>query len=604
MLKIWSKVKDFWSIIFFCLKLTVEASPKFFILYVLLDVLIVVVPFAVIYVTSILINLLVEYAGSNDFNGVIRSLIIISLLMLALNILNKTIESVKLYLEGLYNEIISIKTRHQIMKKAAEIDLYCFDSPEFYDEMNDASNNSAYIIQTAFQVLSFIRYFFQFCIAFVNLLMWNGILPILLTLSVIPSVIFKNKQLESVYSFQREHMKDERKIFYSFNMALSKEYAKDIRIYGLFPFLSSKVLNAWNHLFNSKKRITKRYTKILIVFDMLPEIIMVVCIFLLGVSVIRGNCTIGNFNYYQGIIGQVTAGIFMVIYNYTQIYDGKIRINNYVKFMNFKNNVKDEGKLVLEKSLFTIEFKNVGFRYNNKAKYVLKNLSFKIRSDQKIALVGVNGSGKSSIIKLLLRFYDPEEGVILINDKDIREYTIESVRKCFSPMFQDYCNYAFTVSEDVSISNYNESHNEEKVQYALYKSGAYEFVEKFPDKLNTYLSRQYEEGEELSGGQWQKIALSRMFFQNAEMYILDEPSSALDAESEDELFRKFEELYKDCGAILISHRLSNVKTADNILVIGDGKIIEQGNHKELMKLNGKYARMYNLQAKKYSEITV
>ena len=604
MLKIWSKVQDFWSIIFFCLKLTVEASPKFFILYVLLDVLIVVVPFAVIYVTSILINLLVEYAGSNDFNGVIRSLIIISLLMLALNILNKTIESVKLYLEGLYNEIISIKTRHQIMKKAAEIDLYCFDSPEFYDEMNDASNNSAYIIQTAFQVLSFIRYFFQFCIAFVNLLMWNGILPILLTLSVIPSVIFKNKQLESVYSFQREHMKDERKIFYSFNMALSKEYAKDIRIYGLFPFLSSKVLNAWNHLFKSKKRITKRYTKILIVFDMLPEIIMVVCIFLLGVSVIRGNCTIGDFNYYQGIIGQVTAGIFMVIYNYTQIYDGKIRINNYVKFMNFKNNVKDEGKLVLEKSLFTIEFKNVGFRYNNKAKYVLKNLSFKIRSDQKIALVGVNGSGKSSIIKLLLRFYDPEEGVILINDKDIREYTIESVRKCFSPMFQDYCNYAFTVSEDVSISNYNESHNEEKVQYALYKSGAYEFVEKFPDKLNTYLSRQYEEGEELSGGQWQKIALSRMFFQNAEMYILDEPSSALDAESEDELFRKFEELYKDCGAILISHRLSNVKTADNILVIGDGKIIEQGNHKELMKLNGKYARMYNLQAKKYSEITV
>ena len=122
--------------------------------------------------------------------------------------------------------------------------------------------------------------------------------------------------------------------------------------------------------------------------------------------------------------------------------------------------------------------------------------------------------------------------------------------------------------------------------------------------MNTYLSRQYEEGEELSGGQWQKIALSRMFFQNAEMYILDEPSSALDAESEDELFRKFEELYKDCGAILISHRLSNVKTADNILVIGDGKIIEQGNHKELMKLNGKYARMYNLQAKKYSEITV
>lgn len=604
MLKIWSKVKDFWSIIFFCLKLTVEASPKYFILYILLDVFIVVVPFAVIYTTSLMINLLVDSAVSSNLNSVIFSFIIISLLMLVFNILNKTAESIKLYLEGLYNEIISIKTKHQIMKKAAEIDLYCFDSPDFYDEMNDAGNNSAYIIQTAFQVLTFIRYFLQFGIAFVNLLMWNGIIPILLTLSIIPSVIFKNKQLESVYSFQREHIKDERKIFYSYNMALSREFAKDIRIYGLFPFLSSKVLNAWNHLFKSKKQITKKYTRILIILDMLPEFLTVICMFLLGLSVIKGKCTIGDFNYYQGIVGQVTAGIFMVIYNYTQIYDGKIRINNYVKFMNFTNNVKDEGKIVLEKSLFTVEFKNVSFRYNNKANYVLKNLSFKIKSDQKIALVGVNGSGKSSIIKLLLRFYDPDEGVILINDIDIREYTIESLRKCFSPMFQDYCNYAFTVSEDVSISNYNELHDEEKIRYALYKSGAYEFVEKFPEKLNTYLSRQYEEGEELSGGQWQKIALSRMFFQKAEMYILDEPSSALDAESEDELFRKFEELYKDCGAILISHRLSNVKTADNILVIGEGRIIEQGNHKELMKLDGKYAKMYNLQAQKYSELTV
>ena len=249
MLKIWSKVKDFWSIIFFCLKLTVEASPKYFILYILLDVFIVVVPFAVIYTTSLMINLLVDSAVSSDLNSVIFSFIIISLLMLVFNILNKTAESIKLYLEGLYNEIISIKTKHQIMKKAVEIDLYCFDSPEFYDEMNDAGNNSAYIIQTAFQVLTFIRYFLQFGIAFVNLLMWNGIIPVLLTLSIIPSVIFKNKQLESVYSFQREHIKDERKIFYSYNMALSREFAKDIRIYGLFPFLISKVLNAWNHLF-------------------------------------------------------------------------------------------------------------------------------------------------------------------------------------------------------------------------------------------------------------------------------------------------------------------------------------------------------------------
>ncbi len=487
------------------------------------------------------------------------------------------------------------------MEKAAGIDLYCFDSHEFYDEMNDASNNSAFIIQISFQALDFIRYFTQFCIAFVSLLFWNYILPFLLVISVIPSILMKNKQLESVYSFQREHMKDERKIYYIMNMALSREYAKDIRIYNLFPLLSSKIMNTWNHLYKSKKKITKKYTKMLVAADILPEMTTIIILFLLGLSVINGNRSIGDFNYYQGIIGQVIAGLYMVIYNYGQIYDGKIRINNYLKFIQFENKVKDEGKEVLDKSDFVIEFRNVSFKYKEDSNFTLENLNFKLNSNQKIALVGVNGSGKTSIIKLLLRFYDPNEGTILIDNKDIREYTIESLRKCFSPMFQDYCNYAFTVRENVSLSDYNGSEDEDKIYYSLNKSGAEGFVNNFPEKINTYLTRQYEDGEELSGGQWQKIALSRTFFRDTVMYILDEPSSALDAEAEDELFRQFEDLYKNKGAILISHRLSNVKSADKIIVIDNGKVIEQGTHKELMSLDKKYAHMYKLQAQKYNE---
>ncbi len=600
MKKLLEKIKTFRDIIFFCLKLTVQASPKYFCFYILLSVYVIILPFGIIYVSSFLIELL-AVASENVKQEIVKSFVVLIISLLLLNVMSKTVESAKLYLEGLYNEVITIKIKHQIMEKAAGIDLYCFDSHEFYDEMNDASNNSAFIIQISFQALDFIRYFTQFCIAFVSLLFWNYILPFLLVISVIPSILMKNKQLESVYSFQREHMKDERKIYYIMNMALSREYAKDIRIYNLFPLLSSKIMNTWNHLYKSKKKITKKYTKMLVAADILPEMTTIIILFLLGLSVINGNRSIGDFNYYQGIIGQVIAGLYMVIYNYGQIYDGKIRINNYLKFIQFENKVKDEGKEVLDKSDFVIEFRNVSFKYKEDSNFTLENLNFKLNSNQKIALVGVNGSGKTSIIKLLLRFYDPNEGTILIDNKDIREYTIESLRKCFSPMFQDYCNYAFTVRENVSLSDYNGSEDEDKIYYSLNKSGAEGFVNNFPEKINTYLTRQYEDGEELSGGQWQKIALSRTFFRDTVMYILDEPSSALDAEAEDELFRQFEDLYKDKGAILISHRLSNVKSADKIIVIDNGKVIEQGTHKELMSLDKKYAHMYKLQAQKYNE---
>ncbi len=600
MKKLLEKIKTFRNIIFFSLKLTVQASPKYFCFYILLSVFIIILPFAIIHVSSFLIELLAG-TSENVKQEIVKSFVVLIITLLLLNVTSKTVESVKLYLEGLYNEVITIKIKHQIMEKAAGIDLYCFDSHEFYDEMNDASNNSAFIIQISFQALDFIRYFTQFCIAFVSLLFWNYILPSLLVISVIPSILMKNKQLESVYSFQREHMKDERKIYYIMNMALSREYAKDIRIYNLFPLLSSKIMNTWNHLYKSKKKITKKYTKMLVAADILPEMTTIIILFLLGLSVINGNRSIGDFNYYQGIIGQVIAGLYMVIYNYGQIYDGKIRINNYLKFIQFENKVKDEGKEVLDKSDFVIEFRNVSFKYKEDSNFTLENLNFKLNSNQKIALVGVNGSGKTSIIKLLLRFYDPNEGTILIDNKDIREYTIESLRKCFSPMFQDYCNYAFTVRENVSLSDYNGSEDEDKIYYSLNKSGAEGFVNNFPEKINTYLTRQYEDGEELSGGQWQKIALSRTFFRDTVMYILDEPSSALDAEAEDELFRQFEDLYKNKGAILISHRLSNVKSADKIIVIDNGKVIEQGTHKELMSLDKKYAHMYKLQAQKYNE---
>ncbi len=300
---------------------------------------------------------------------------------------------------------------------------------------------------------------------------------------------------------------------------------------------------------------------------------------------------------------QILGGVYMVISSYTQLADGKIRIQNYRKFLGFQSKIHADGTLELTKSSFIIEFKNVSFRYNDNLPWILKKVSFSFDSRQKVALVGVNGSGKTTIIKLLLRFYDPVEGQILMDGKDIREYTLDSVRRHFSTVFQDYSNYAFSVKESVSLSDISRVGEEERIIDALKQSGADEFVDRFPQGMDTYLTRRYDEsGQELSGGQWQKMALARAFFRKSDIYILDEPSASLDARSEDEVFRMFQTMYAEKGAILISHRLSNVHLSDLILVLDKESLAESGHHEELMKKDGVYAHMYRLQAEKYKNM--
>ncbi len=595
-------MREFLQVINYCIGILWKTSRKYFIIRIILNIVSLAAPFAVITITRSLINFLAG-GGRSASGGAVQTFLIFSLLLLGLNILSKGIETVSAYYAGLHRDTVDTATKQLIMEKAARLDLSFFDSAAFYNEVSDADSNSPLITFSAFQAMDFIRYFVQFVIAFGYLFQFSVILPAIFAVSAIPSTVAQIKQVEAIYGFQREYLGEQRKMQYASDILLSREFAKDVRIYNIYPFISGKFRNIWKMLFSKKKKISLRYTRILLALSTLPEIVAAVFLFLLGLSVVWGTRTIGDYSFLQGIMTQMLGSMYMVISSYTQLADGKMRIQNYRKFLGFESRICEDGVLELTEPAFTVEFKNVSFRYSDNLPWVLKNVSFSFTSRQKIALVGANGSGKTTIVKLLLRFYDPVEGQILMDGKDIREYTPDSVRRRFSTVFQDYSNYAFTVKESVSLSDAGKANEEALVLDALKRSGADSFTSRFPQGLETYLTRRYDEsGQELSGGQWQKMAIARAFFRKADIYILDEPSAALDAKSEDEVFRMFQTMYAEGGAVLISHRLSNIHLSDVIFVLDNGALAEMGNHEALMKEDGVYAQMYKLQAEKYKGV--
>ncbi len=604
MKKIIIYLKDLFEIIIFCLQLSLKTSLKYFLFNNIISLISMSIPFISIYLGSKIIDIIVSGLANIDSKiSIMHNLVLYSVAALSIALLNRVVNNLKQYFDGMHREIMNNSIKYTIMEKVSVLDMAFFDSNEFYNELADVNNNSPLITTTALHTLDFLKSLIQLIFAVVYFSYYSIWLALVVLLSIVPSVIFQKKQLEEMYYMQRRYKAEERKMFYISGIPSLRPFVKDVQLYNLFPFIKEKYDSVWSLLFCKKQKISFQYTILLIVSNFLPEITTAGITLNLGWKVIDGAVTMGTLNYYQGIMGQIMGAMYSAVYSYGQIMDGKIRIQNYLKFMDWRNKVKDEGKIVFSSDKFKLCFDHVSFRYNATSPFVIKKISFEIDSQQKTALVGINGSGKSTLIKLIMRYYDPSEGNIYLNGINLKEYTLCSLRKCFSTLFQDYNNYAFNVRESVSLSDYQNSTDTNRINNSLDISGANTFISKFPKGINTYLTRQYEEGgEELSGGQWQKVAVARTIFREPLIYILDEPSASLDAESEDELFKQFERMYSDKGVILVSHRLSNISSVDKIIVLEDGTVSETGTHQELMKSKGKYSQLYILQASKYDKL--
>ncbi|NLB78206.1 MAG: ABC transporter ATP-binding protein [Clostridiaceae bacterium] len=595
-----AKIEEFLDTMRFCFSISLRASPKYFLIRLSLELIFSVIPFAGMFVGKEIINFLVGLPKVNMEALVsIRELVFLLSLLLLTKVANNFFTRIKEYFSKMHRDLIAKEMDTQIARHTAALDLSYFDSSKFYNEINNARRDSFSIQSLTWFVMDIIRLGIQFMISFVFLAKLNSVFAFVLIAAGIPSVIYEKKLTGAIYRWQRKNVPEERKMNYVLSILTEREFAKDIRLFSVQREFLSRFNAIWNNWFSNKRHTTFKNSKKVMLLSILPGIAATGISLFVGLEIIYGRLSAGDYVLYSGMIDQLMSGMFSIIILISQIYDNNIRLVNYNKFMRWKSSLADSGDKIPE-APFEICFVNVSFKYPGVEKYILKDLNFSIFQNEKVALVGLNGAGKSTIVKLVLRYYDPTEGKILVNGIDIREYDIEQYRSHFSVMFQDYANYAFTVRDNITMSDLDYREDIVKLNNAIERSGVQSVVNKYSAGLDTYLTRQFEEeGEELSGGEWQKICLARTFFREGDIIILDEPSAALDPEAEHQVFKKFAELCEGKGAIFISHRLSNVTMADRIIVLENGEIIEDVSHRELMDLNGKYFYMFKLQAEKY-----
>lgn len=374
----------------------------------------------------------------------------------------------------------------------------------------------------------------------------------------------------------------------------------EIKLYNIKDFLIGKYIDSWTEYYKNRKKFTAKIAALMFVSLLISTFVSQLLLYILLIGKIAKKIiSIGDAMYYMSLFHNLYNSTVSLIRIISSSNAAFVRLNTVKEFINQKPMVQKNGVLTLDK-IQKIEFSHVYFRYPGKENYVLEDCSFTMEAGQQIGLVGENGCGKSTIVKLILRLYDVEEGEILLNGIDIMEYDIEKYRAMFSVLFQDFIKYSFTLRENVSLSDIEKSDNDERIKDALSKSEMSELVSTWDKGLETPLTRSFEpDGKELSGGQWQRIALSRVFFADRDFVILDEPSASLDVFAEEKIFHQFQQLSGTRSSIIISHRLSSIVAADKILVLKNGRILEQGKHRELLSKNGYYSELFYAQAQSY-----
>lgn len=584
----------------YSIKIVFKADKLRFLLSVIIQIVNTLLGYLLLYIGKCTIDTIL-YSISNDIEfekavfGVGKLVIVSFSISFCLIICNLKYEILlqKLQLQlGLY---IDKEMSEQVLK----LDMSYFDNSTFYDDIASALDGKSKINFLIYRVTFFCANILNIAIAVFIIYSWSlSPLIILLCIFIFPGVLIREKYVTEIYLYENKNRGLARKISYLISLIYEKYAAKEIRYYQISEWIVRKYKINWGSFLKGLKKIIYKLGIIDSLVNTLPEIVIGIVVSYLVWEIVEQKLSIGDFTYLLGIFSGLKDNILNLVGDLAKLEESKLAIRNYKKFMSFESKVIGERDINLE-SIFSIEFNNVSFKYPNTEKYILDQISFKIAGNEKIAIVGVNGAGKSTIIKLLLRFYEPDNGEIRINGEKIQNYRVDSLRARFSIIFQDFITYSLSIKENVIISDLKKENDEDEVWSALRYSGVLTYFKDKKITLETNVGKEYDDnGIELSGGNRQKLAIARAIFRKADFLIMDEPNSALDITAEKDLFDKIKILYKDKGIIMISHRLGNLDFVDKIYVVEKGKIIEEGSQSSLIKKRGKFYKLLSIQKNK------
>ncbi len=584
------------------LRLVWQSSPGWTIARIVLVIFQGLLPLAMIYLAKLIIDTVTTNLQNTNPQQVFEQVVPLIIVAGLATILNSLCQSLTELVNTAHSQQVTDYMQGIIHGKSVEADLEYYENAKYHDALQRAQQEAPYRPPQILNRLAQAGQNTISLVAMVGLLIslhW-GILGLLLV-ATIPAVLVRTKYSRIMYSWQRRRTQLERQSMYLGWMLTNQQFAKEVRLFDLGYWFSQEYKQIRRKLYREKLSLSAKRSLAFFLAQAFAGMIVFTIFAYIIYQTIQGVLLLGDLVLYYQALQRGQNNLKATLSSFSGLYEDNLFLANLYEFLDLKPRVMEpeDPKIMPGKIHQEIVFNNVNFSYADSARQALKNINLTIKPGETIALVGENGSGKTTLIKLLCRLYDPTSGNITIDGVDIRLFQIADLRRQVSVIFQDYAKYHFSAEENIRLGNIEVAAKDPSILGAAKHSGAHEVITKLPQGYDTMLGKLFDTGEELSIGQWQKIALARAFLRDSQIIVLDEPTSAMDPKAEYEVFCKFRELVKDQAAILITHRLSTVKMADRIYVMDQGSIAESGSHQELMEQRGTYARLFNIQAENY-----
>ncbi|UOQ74390.1 ABC transporter ATP-binding protein [Hymenobacter cellulosilyticus] len=583
------------------LRLIWETSPSLTLGNIVLRLLRAALPVAMLYVARLILDTIIGL--SRQPGGSLTPVIGLVGLEFGLAILSDVLGRGVALLDSLLGDLFANRSSVRLMEHAGQLDLDQFEDSVFYDKLERARRQTLSRTVLMSQVLSQAQDMITMLFLAVGLAAFNPWLLLLLLVAVVPAFLGESHFNERSYSLVHSWTPERRELDYLRQTGASDETAKEVKIFGLSGFLIERFRTLSDEFYQKNKALVVRRAGWGALFAAVGAGGYYAAYLYIIAQAVRGGISIGQLTFLAGSFARMRGLLEGILSRFSSVAEGALYLQDFFDFFHLQPRItRAEGQAVRpfpRPIRIGFEFENVGFQYRGSSKWAIRNLNFTLRAGEKLALVGENGAGKTTLVKLLSRLYDPSEGRILLDGHDLREYDPAELRQEIGVIFQDFVRFQLSASQNLAVGRIEEKENQERIQSAAAQSLADTVIKKLPGGYEQMIGRRFAGGVDLSGGEWQKIALGRAYMRDAQLLILDEPTAALDARAEHEVFQRFADLTQGKTAVLISHRFSTVRMADRILVIENGQFVEIGSHEELLGRNGRYAELFALQAAGY-----